>query len=107
MRKAEIYSNGELAGTLIEETRNNYIFRYNDSYFADNSKHAVSLTLPKTQKEFHCDYLFPCFFNILSEGANKALQCFKLKIDEEDSFGLLLATARTDTIGSITVKEIE
>ena len=28
------------------------------------------------------------------------------KIDEEDAFGLLMATAHTDTIGAITVKKI-
>jgi serine/threonine-protein kinase HipA len=31
----------------------------------------------------------------------------QLKIDEEDHFGLLAATAQFDTIGSITVKQIE
>ena len=107
MRKAEIYCKGKLAGVLTEEGRSSYLFCYTDSYFSDSNKPAVSLTLPKTQQEFHSDYLFPCFFNMLSEGANKALQCSRLKIDEVDSFGLLLATARTDTIGSITVKEIE
>ena len=44
------------------------------------------------------------FYNMLSEGANKALQCTTLKIDENDAFGLLLATADNDTIGAITVK---
>ena len=42
---------------------------------------------------------------MLPEGANKAIQCKILKIDEEDAFGLLLATAHTDTIGAITVKK--
>ena len=106
MRKAEIYRNGEFAGILSEKNLNSYKFRYNDNYFADIRKPAISLTLPKTQQEYHSEYLFPCFFNMLSEGANKALQCRLLKIDEEDSFGLLLATAQVDTIGSITIKEI-
>ena len=43
---------------------------------------------------------------MLSEGANKALQCLTLKIDENDAFGLLLATADNDTIGAITVKQL-
>ena len=43
---------------------------------------------------------------MLSEGANKTIQCASLKIDENDDFGLLLATARYDTIGNITIKEI-
>jgi HipA-like protein len=41
---------------------------------------------------------------MLSEGANKALQCRHLRIDENDSFGLLLATTQWETIGAITVK---
>ncbi len=43
---------------------------------------------------------------MLSEGANKAMQCRTLKIDENDAFGLLLATAKYDTIGAITINEI-
>jgi serine/threonine-protein kinase HipA len=43
---------------------------------------------------------------MLSEGANKAVQCQTLKIDEDDAFGLLLATAWNDTIGAITIKKI-
>ena len=43
---------------------------------------------------------------MLSEGANKALQCTTLKIDENDAFGLLIATATNDTIGAITVEKL-
>ena len=43
---------------------------------------------------------------MLSEGVNKKLQSTQLKIDEEDSFGLLMATAQNDTIGAVTVKPI-
>ncbi|MEE1119243.1 MAG: phosphatidylinositol kinase, partial [Bacteroidales bacterium] len=32
--------------------------------------------------------------------------CRTLKIDENDSFGLLLATAKYDTIGAITIQEL-
>jgi HipA-like protein len=107
MRKAEVYRDGVLAGTLIEENRNSFVFRYNESYFVDKDKPAISLTLPKTKKEFQSKFLFPVFSNILSEGANRKLQGRLLKIDEEDDFGILLATARYDTVGAITVKEIK
>ena len=43
---------------------------------------------------------------MLSEGTNKATQCMTLKIDEKDSFGLLLATAKHDTIGAITIEKL-
>jgi serine/threonine-protein kinase HipA len=107
MRKAEIYRNGILAGFLTEENRHKYIFCYESSYFADSQKPAISLTLPKTQTEYQSRFLFPFFFNMLSEGVNRKLQSVQLKIDENDDFGLLLATAQHDTIGSITVKPIE
>lgn len=107
MRKAAIFRNKAHAGVLIEQDRRHYVFRYNDDWFRDTQKPAISLTLPKTQQEYHSDYLFPFFFNMLSEGVNKQLQCRQLQIDENDNFGLLVATAQSDTIGAITVKSIE
>lgn len=107
MRAAEVYCNGEFAGILTEEKRGrNYIFRYDDKYFFDTEKSGVSLTLPKTQQEYRSEYLFPFFYNMLSEGANRKAQSHLLKIDEKDDFGILLATAQHDTIGAVTVKPI-
>jgi serine/threonine-protein kinase HipA len=95
-----------LAGTLSEENHQQYTFRYNDDYFLDVSKPPISLTLPKTQQEYRSQYLFPFFFNMLSEGVNRKLQCTQLHIDEADNFGLLAATAQYDTVGAVTVKPI-
>jgi HipA-like protein len=106
MRAMEIYRNGILAGTLTEENRQRYVFRYDDNYYNDANKPGISLTLPKTQKEYSSEFLFPFFFNMLSEGVNRKLQSTQLRIDEEDNFGLLAATAQYDTIGAITVKPI-
>lgn len=107
MREAEVYRNGELVGRLTEQDRKKYTFVYNDTWYADASKPAVSLTLPKTQKEYRSEYLFPFFFNMLSEGVNKKLQSIQLRIDENDHFGFLLATAQADTIGAITIKPVK
>jgi HipA-like protein len=106
MRAVEIFRNGTLAGTLTEKNRQHFVFRYDDNYFSDASKPAISLTLPKTQKEYSSEFLFPFFFNMLSEGVNRKLQSTQLRIDEEDHFGLLMATAQYDTIGAVTVKPI-
>jgi HipA-like protein len=106
MRTLEIYRNETLAGTLTEENRRHFVFRYDDNYFNDANKPAISLTLPKTQKEYSSEFLFPFFFNMLSEGVNRKLQSTQLRIDEEDNFGLLMATAQYDTIGAVTVKPI-
>lgn len=106
MKAMEIYRNGTFAGTLTEENRQHFVFRYDDNYFNDTTKPAISLTLPKTQKEYSSEFLFPFFFNMLSEGVNRKLQSTQLRIDEEDNFGLLMATAQYDTIGAVTVKPI-
>ncbi|SRR6266496_3983868 len=106
MRQVEVYRNDELAGLLVEEDRQHYLFRYDDRYFADPSKPALSLTLPKSKQEYRSSTLFPFFFNMLSEGVNRQLQSRLLKIDEADHFGLLAATAQYDTIGAVTVKPV-
>ena len=107
MRAVKVYRNEIFAGILTEESRNNYIFRYDDVYFQDAIAPPISLTLPKTQQEYSSEYLFPFFFNMLSEGYNRKLQSTQLRIDEEDHFGFLMATALVDTIGAVTVKPIE
>ena len=106
MRSVEVYRNNILTGILTEEDNRHYTYRYDDNYFADPSKPAISLTLPKTSQEYKAAHLFPFFCNMLSEGVNRKLQSRALKIDEEDDFGLLAATARYETIGAVTVKPI-
>ncbi|MDR1726018.1 MAG: HipA N-terminal domain-containing protein [Bacteroidales bacterium] len=107
MRKAEVYRNGILAGYLTEYQSGNFTFSYAEPYFTDHNQPAISLTLPKSQKEYHSNILFPFFSNMLSEGVNRHLQNVQWKIDENDDFGLLLKTARYDTIGAISIKPIE
>lgn len=107
MRKSEVYRNGILAGILLEEDRQHFVFRYEDSYFNDADKPAISLTLPKTQQEYHSEYIFPFFSNMTAEGSNLAIQSSYLKIDEKDVIKLLGATAESDSIGAETVKLIE
>jgi len=93
------------AGILEKSDRQQYIFRYDDDYFVNPTRSAISLSMPKTQQEYRSHFLFPFFYGLLSEGVNRQTQCRLLKIDENDHFSLLLATAQSDTIGSITVKE--
>lgn len=106
MRQAAVYRNRELVGYLTEESRQHYSFRYDGNWLANGQKPAISLTLPKRQLPYESDHLFPFFANLLSEGANRHLQSTRLRIDENDSFGLLLATAQYDTIGAITIQPV-
>lgn len=107
MKEANVYRGGELVGILTRYNRNSYAFEYSDQWFQNAEKPPVSLTMPKSKKRYEADHLFPCFFNLLSEGVNRELQSRQLKIDKENYFDLLLATAQTDTIGAITLKPIE
>lgn len=106
MAKAEVYNNFKLAGYLEKKAPDDYRFIYTESYLADPSLPSISLTLPKTQAEHKSSVLFSFFTGLLSEGINKDIQCRLLKIDEQDDYTRLLKTAGDDTIGAITVKEI-
>ena len=106
MRKAQVYNNSTLAGILIEKDDRSFEFIYDDFYFLDSTKPAISLTISKSIKTHTSKYLFPFFFSMLSEGFNKQQQCKQLRIDENDHFGLLLKTASDEYIGAIRVVEL-
>jgi len=107
MRAAKVYMNNIPAGILTENSDGSFTFCYDDDFYSDSRRSAISLTLPKVQRQFHSKTLFPFFFNMLSEGVNKQIQTRKFKIDEDDAFGLLMATAHSDVIGAVTIKKIE
>lgn len=103
MKKGIVYINDEVAA-ILEKNNDGYVFRYTDEYFANTNKKSISITLSKTKQEHKSKVLFPFFFNMLSEGVNKQLQCRLLKIDENDYFSLLLAVGNKETIGAVYVK---
>lgn len=106
MKKAKVFRNGDFVGILTKEAPKGYSFSYDHNWYEHPDKPAISLTLPKTQKEHRADHLFPFFFNMLSEGANLQLQARQFQVDASDYFGLLLLTAQNETIGPITVEPI-
>ena len=106
MSKASVFNNDELAGILEKVASDHYVFNYTDEYFANRDKSSISLSFPKTQKQYEAKELFPFFYGMLAEGINKDIQCRLLKIDEDDDFTRLIKTAGEDTIGAITVKEL-
>ena len=106
MRQCEVFVHDRKAGVLTENARNSYEFDYDKEYLKSKDAVPVSLTLPLSDKTHHSEVLFPFFFNMLSEGDNRKLQSRMLHIDEDDDFGILLATAQYDTIGAVTVKPV-
>ena len=102
MRECKVYVHDAEAGLLQETDDREYVFTYHDEYQGD----PVCLAMPVRQKVYRSDHLFPYFFNMLSEGANRQVQSMLLHIDEKDDFGIMLATAQYDTIGAVTVKPV-
>ena len=102
MRECKVYVHDAEAGLLQETDDREYVFTYHDEYQGD----PVCLAMPLRQKVYRSDHLFPYFFNMLSEGANRQVQSTLLHIDEKDDFGIMMATAQYDTIGAVTVKPI-
>lgn len=106
MRQCEVYVNGIAAGILTEEDNpKGYVFKYLKDYL-NLSLPGVCLAMPPRKEEYRSRGLFPYFFNLLSEGENRAVQSSLHHIDKDDDFGILLATAQYDTVGAVTVKPI-
>ena len=75
MRTVDVYYGEVLAGQLVELARGSYEFIYDDAFMSDRSTPPVSVNLPKSNKVYHADHIFPVFTNMLPEGANRrALQ---------------------------------
>ena len=107
MRQAVVFMNNVPAGVLTEYDDRSFSFRYEDNYFVDSSKPAVSLTLPKNKQEYVAGAMFPFFYNMISEGANKEYQAHLFHTDENDNLKILVESASHDNIGAISFKWIE
>ncbi len=107
MRSAKVLFKDEEAGILTQGNDGAFTFRYHDQWLANTSKPSISLNLPKIEKEFYSKYLFPFFYNMLPEGSNKQAVCTLNRIEPDDYFGILMTTAKYDSIGAIRVIKIE
>lgn len=107
MRKARILFKNEEAGILTQFNDGQFSFVYHDEWIANMSKPSISLTLPKAKKEFHSKFLFPFFFNMLPEGSNKLVVCKLNRIEADDHFGLLMYSAKFNSIGAVRVLKTE
>lgn len=105
MKSALVLYNDVPAGVLTKSGPQ-YRFEYFKDYRQSPGSRPISITMPLRAEPYESNFLFPVFSNMLSEGANKKIQNRLLKIDEDDYFSLLLATAGQDSIGPITIKEI-
>lgn len=102
LRKGKVFYKNELAG-YITETRDGYTFQYDHEFLKKNIP--VSVSLPPGEEPYHSKELFAFFKGLLPEGWYLHIVSATQKVDERDSFGLLLASAGGDTIGAVTVKK--
>lgn len=107
MSRLSVYIKGIYAGELEKKGAQGYVFTYDEAYRTDSGLPALCLNMPKSQTVYESERLFPVFANMLAEGYNRRLQSRTMRIDENDDFALLAATAQYDTIGAITVRPIE
>lgn len=103
-RKAQVFYKNELAG-YITETQNDYTFQYDYKFL--KKKIPISMSLPPREEPYHSSELFPFFKGLLPEGWYLSIVSATQKVDNKDSFGLLLASASGDAIGAVTVIKVE
>ena len=106
MQKANVYRNAEHIGTIQKDASGLYEFIYISAYLNSEKAMSISVNFPLQREPFESSTLFSFFFNLLAEGTVKEMQCRELKIDEDDHFTRLLKTTESNTIGSITLREI-
>ncbi len=104
LRKAEVFYRNELAG-YITETPNGYTFQYDHDFLKKNIP--ISISLPPREEPYNSNELFPFFKGLLPEGWYLNIVSATQKVDNKDSFGLLLASSSGDTIGAVTVKKVK
>ncbi|HBM17527.1 MAG TPA: HipA-like protein [Lentisphaeria bacterium] len=102
-RKGEVYQHSQLAG-IISEIEYGYSFQYDEQFLKTGT--AISFSLPLQKEPYKSNKLFPFFEGLLPEGWTLNIYLSVLKIDEDDKFGLLLATCQ-DCIGAVSIKEIK
>lgn len=105
MQRGEVYRNERLVG-IVSKENGTYHFLYNQDYLNNPLALPISVGLPLRQEGYASPVLFPFFANMLAEGSAKTIQCRALRIDENDLFTRLLKTTMSNTIGSITIKEL-
>ena len=103
MRQCKVFVHDVEAGLLQETDDRQYIYTYTKGYAGA----PVCIAMPVRTEPYRSAHLYPYFFNMLSEVDNRQTQSQLLHIDENDDFGILLATAQEDTIGAVTIKPID
>ena len=103
IRRADVFFRNRLAGRLRELSEGGYRFVYDEAYVLDGEP--VSLTLPVRAEPFESEAVFPFFAGLVPEGWYLRIVSPTIKVDERDTFGLLLRTCG-DCIGAVSLREV-
>ena len=104
IRKAQVFYKEKLAGYLTE-SKDGYIFQYDKEFLKEDI--LISLSLPPKEEPYESKELFSFFRGLLPEGWYLDIVGATQKVDTKDLFGVLLSTTSVDTIGAVTVREME
>ncbi len=102
-RQADVFYRNRLAGRLTELPEGGYRFVYDQEYLRDGEP--ISLTLPLQAEPFESQTLFPFFAGLVPEGWYLHIVSPTIKVDEQDTFGLLIKTCG-DCIGVVSAREV-
>lgn len=102
-REASVYYRGRLAGTLAEIREGDYRFTYDPAYLENGPP--ISLTLPLQAAPFESREVFSFFAGLVPEGWYLRIVAPTIKVDETDTFGLLMYTCE-DCIGAVSIRAL-
>ena len=103
-RIAKVYYRKQFAGILSEKAEGGYKFVYEAEYLLKGSP--ISLTLPLQEDSFESDTMFSFFAGLIPEGWYLHIVAPTIKVDEHDTFGLLMRTCG-DCIGAVSLQEVK
>lgn len=106
-RRLEVIYKGNVKAGELWIDNEGYHFKYDEDFIKNENTRPISVNMPKVEETYHSKELFHYFKSILSEGENRKQICKALRIDPSDDWSLLALTCQYDTIGAITVKNIE
>jgi len=102
-RQAQVYYRDHLAGTLTELREGGYRFAYDPAHLENGPP--ISSTLPLQAAPFETRELFPFFAGLVPEGWYLRIVAPTIKVDETDTFGLLMHTCE-DCIGAVSIRAL-
>lgn len=100
--RAEVRFQGRRAGELAKLGREGFRFQYVTEYLANPTSLPIAQNLPLRFEPYFSPVLFAFFTGLLTEGCLRKVQSETQKIDERDSFSLLLNNGE-DLAGAVTV----